>query len=384
MLNFTFVQSVRILNGKGCISQIGELLKQVGYQKAFVVCDKILETNGVLDKIRKSFADSRISSVIYTDVRPDPPADLIEKGAMLCKAESCDCVIGIGGGSSIDTAKGINILRFNPGSVLEYAQKPMQHCSGLIAIPTTAGTGSELSNGAIVSDPEHDVKMPIMCLENMPEYAVLDPELTMTMPYRLTLLTGLDTFSHCYEAYTSSLSNPMTDLICEKMLETVVEYLPVALAEPENCEAREKMQYAASIGGWMLYNACAHVGHSIAHVLGAKLHIIHGAACAYDTSVVLKAISTAVPAKVRKIGELLGAEYTGAENPEEIGVKAAQAYQAFVKRLKLDPIQVDSSSIDDTLLAELVQSVVNEPFAGLTPVKIEEALAEKMLREILF
>ncbi|MDE7122170.1 MAG: hypothetical protein K2O42_08435, partial [Oscillospiraceae bacterium] len=107
-------------------------------------------------------------------------------------------------------------------------------------------------------------------------------------------------------------------------------------------------------------------------------------ACAYDTPVVLKTISTAVPAKVRKIGELLGAAYTGAENPEEIGVKAAQAYQAFVRQLKLDPIQIDSSSIDDTLLAELVQSVVNEPFAGLTPVKIEKALAEKMLREILF
>lgn len=381
MLEFTFVQSVKILNGAGSINKIGELLNTAGYKKPLIVCGNSVKKNGTLDKIYASFKEYGIKSVVYNKVLPDPPAEIVDEGARISKENGCDCVIGLGGGSSIDTAKGINVLRFNEGSILNYAAKPMKHCTGLIAIPTTSGTGSELSNGAIVSDTVNNLKMPIMCIENMPEYAILDPELTVSMPKKLTLLTGLDTFSHCYEAYTSKLSNPLSDIVCEKLLEIIVTYLPKALENPEDIEAREKLQCASALGGFMLYNACAHVGHSIAHVIGAKLHIIHGAACAYGTPSVLKAISPVVPEKVKKIGTILGAKFTGNESEAEIGEKSAEAYRKFTDSIGLE--KIEKFELDSKEFSDIAQAIVKEAFAPLSPVTIDKELAEKMLAETL-
>ena len=381
MLNYTFVQSVKVLTGAGCISNIGEACEDHGYKKAFLVFDEGVRNAGIIDKIEKSLKLNKVSYVEYSKVLPDPPSDIIEAGADLCKQEKCDCVIAIGGGSSIDTGKGINILRFNEGKILDYAAKEMKVCHGLITVPTTAGTGSELSNGAIVSDSKTGEKIPVLCFNNMSEIALVDPQLTVGMPYRLTLLTGLDVFSHCAEAYTAVSSNPMTDLLCEKMMETVHTYLPKVLENPGDEYAREKMQCAASIGGWMLYNCCAHVGHSIAHVLGGHFHIVHGAACAYGMPAVLKLIATATPEKVKYIGEVLGAKYAGSESDEEIGSKAAEAYLKFVSDLKLPEKQF--GKIDEEEFELLVDAVVNETFAGFSPVEINEKTASRLLREVM-
>lgn len=382
MVEYSFVQSVKVVTGAGSVAKTGEVLKDAGYKKAFLVYDIGMKQIGVIDKIEDSLKSCGIGYVEYDKVLPDPPADMVDAGADICKAESCDCVIGIGGGSSIDTAKGINILRFNDGKILDYATKPMKLCRGLITIPTTAGTGSELSNGAIVSDTVKDIKMPILCVNNMSEYTILDPQLTAGMPYRLTLFTGLDVFSHVAEAYTSILANPMTDLVCEKMMETVVTYLPMVLEQPDNLAAREKMQCAASIGGWMLYNASAHVGHSLAHVLGAKFHIVHGAACAYGLPAVLRRIAVPLPEKVRYIGTLLGASYTGEETPEEIGQKAAEAYVTFTAKLQLPGIE--DYKVSEAVLEELAEDVAAETFAGLAPIPVTKEAAKEMLKEILF
>lgn len=382
MLNYTFVQSVKVLTGKGSINNIGEACKDHGYKKAFLVFDKGIKSAGVVDKIESALEAKGVSFVEYNKVLPDPPSDMIDEGAELCKKEGCDCVIAIGGGSSIDAGKGINILRFNDGKILDYVTKEMKHCSGLITVPTTSGTGSELSNGAIVSDSKTGQKIPVLCFNNMSEITVLDPELTAGMPYKLTLLTGLDVFSHCVEAYTANSSNPMTDLLCEKMIATVHEYLPKVLENPTDLDAREKMQCAASIGGWMLYNCCAHVGHSIAHVLGGYFHLIHGQACALGLPPVLKLISSAVPDKVKYIGEVLGAEFSGLETNEEIGEKAAKAYIEFSSSLKLP--QADFGEVSDEEFNALVDMVVNEPFAGFTPVKIDSETATKLLKEVIY
>lgn len=382
MVEYSFVQSVKVVTGAGSVAKTGEVLKDAGYKKAFLVYDLGMKQIGVIDKIEDSLKSCGIGYVEYDKVLPDPPADMVDAGADICKAEGCDCVIGIGGGSSIDTAKGINILRFNDGKILDYATKPMKLCRGLITIPTTAGTGSELSNGAIVSDTVKDIKMPILCVNNMSEYTILDPQLTAGMPYKLTLFTGLDVFSHVAEAYTSILANPMTDLVCEKMMETVVTYLPIVLEQPDNLAAREKMQCAASIGGWMLYNASAYVGHSLAHVLGAKFHIVHGAACAYGLPAVLRRIAVPLPEKVRYIGTLLGAAYTGEETPEEIGQKAAEAYAAFTAKLQLPGIE--DYKVSETVLEELAEDVAAETFAGLAPIPVTKEAAKEMLKEILF
>lgn len=379
-INDTFVQKVKIINGRGSLKQLGALLQEIGYRKAFLVFDQGMQKTGWIDKAVKSLEEAGIDYVKYDKVVPDPSAQIIDEGADICKAKECDCVIGLGGGSSIDTAKGINILRFNAGKILEYQTKPMQLCTGLITIPTTSGTGSELSNGAIITDTKTNKKAPILCANNMSEYAILDPELTVAMPYNLTLMTGLDVFSHALEAYTTVAANPLTDLICEKLMETVVIYLPKALENPDDMEAREKMQCAASIGGWMLYSVGSHVGHSIAHVLGAHFHIAHGAACAYGVPAVLQMIAPAATKKVSYVGQLFGVHYTGLEDQNEVGKLAAEAYQNFVKDLRLPTIETAHFSVN---LTDLAEEIVQEPFAAFTPVKVDQEHALMMLQEIL-
>lgn len=381
MLNYSLVQSVKVLAGRGTINNIGQLLNEAGYKKAFLVYDEGMKTTGIIDRIIENIKEQKIEYVLFDRVQPDPPAEIVNLGGRLCKETKCDCVIGIGGGSSIDAAKCINILRFNEGDILDYTTKHINKCNGLITIPTTSGTGSELSNGAIISDVENNVKVPLPTVNSMSEYTILDPELTIGMPIGLTVMTGLDVFSHAAEAYTSVLNNVSIDLICEKILETVVEYLPLAAENGNNIEAREKMQIAASLGGWMLYNAAAHVGHSIAHVIGSTYHLPHGLACAYGFPSMVKFISEATPNKVKNIGKILGAKFIGNETNYEIGEITARAYIEFTESLGLKPIK--DYNLDLTNIDILVESIVNEPFAGLSPLKVTKESAELMIKETL-
>ena len=381
-MNFTMTQNVRMLEHPGAAGRIGELMAEAGYRKAFLVCDEGIVKFGIADIVRDSITKAGLGSVLFAKVLPDPPAELVDEGAGICRSEGCDCVIGIGGGSSIDTAKGINILRFNEGRILDYADPsvPMKRASGLIVVPTTSGTGSELSNGLIISDVRNAVKVPILATAGMSEYAVLDSSLTMGMPAGLTAVTGLDVFSHACESYTSVLSCTASDLVCEKIMETVAEYLPTATLSGSNEEARRRMLCAASLGGWMLACASAHVGHSAAHVLGAHFHIPHGKACAMTLPETMRIAAEALPGKIMRVGSLLGADFTGNESPAEIGSKAAAAYDAFRSSLGVELPSLEKPSPEG--LASLTAEIVAEPLASLSPVPVTEEVAARILDSV--
>lgn len=381
MINFTFIQHVKVVTGKGCFANIGQLLNECCYKKAFIVTTKGMVKRGTIAKLENLLTSANISYIIYDEVLPDPSSDIIDNGAAICKENGCDCVLAIGGGSCIDAAKGINILRFNNGSILDYTQKPIEPCKNLIVIPTTSGTGSELSNGAIVSDSKNHVKLPIGCVDCMPEYAVLDPELTVSMPKKVSVDTGLDAFSHAFEAYTSILSNPMTDIVCEAVMDTVVRNLPKVCENPNDIDAREKMQMSAAIAGWMLYNCAAHVGHSYAHVIGAYFNIAHGQACAYGVPAVLNLISETVPSKIKRIGEILGVKFDENDSTQNITDKTITAYKDFVSNLGLNPVL--DKTLTDTDIQKISDMIANEAFAGLSPVKITSEIAKNLLNNTL-
>lgn len=380
MVHYTCMQNVKIMVSEGCHKDMGAALKESGYKKAFVVYDGGVKAAGVIDKVLDSLKAAGIEYVEFDKVLPDPPAYVVDEGGDICIKENCDCVIGIGGGSAIDTAKGINILRVNGGHILEYANpdKEMKKSLGLMSVPTTSGTGSELSNGLIISDTENNIKVAILVVNGMSEFAVIDPAFSAGMPKGLTMMTGLDVFSHAAEGYTTILANPMTDMITKTLMENVVAYLPRAVADGSDMEARTKMHIAASLGGWMLANSSAHVGHSIAHVIGGRYHIPHGACCAYSLPVVLEAISTTLPEKIQDIGKILGAAYDGTETAEEIGKKAAEAYKKFAYEV-VGVKKVEEYVSEKADIAGLAERVVKEPLAGLAPVKVTNELANKML-----
>ena len=201
-MDFTLYQKVKVISGRGSAKQIGSMIQEEGYCLPLLVFEEGLRNTGIIDVVENSLAESGISYHEFNQVKPNPTDMIVEKGARFCRQMKCDCVIAIGGGSSIDTAKGINVLRFNEGSILDYETKEVKSCSGFIAVPTTAGTGSELSQGAIVSDSKTEQKklIPTDSFEN--EYAILDPLLTQKLPANQTAFTGLDAFSHATEAYT--------------------------------------------------------------------------------------------------------------------------------------------------------------------------------------
>jgi len=379
-MEHVFIQSVKVIPGAGAIKKLGALCQECGYKKPLLVFDEGIRQAGIIAKVEASLKEANIEFIEFDKVVADPPSHIVDEGAELCKKENCDCVIGVGGGSPIDTAKGINILRFNEGKILDYLTTPYKKTSGLITIPTTSGTGSELSNGAIISDLEKDTKNLILCVDNMSEYCILDPELTMGMPVGPTMMTGLDTFSHAAEAYTTTAANMMTDPICETVMRKVVEFLPLAIKDGRNLEARTQMQAAAATGGWMLYNAMAHLGHSIAHVVGANYHVIHGAACSYGFPPMIKEVANVLPQKVRKIGEILGAEFTGNETEKEIGEKTAKAYIAFRDSLGLKPIASWNINLEDP--KALAKQIASEATNAFAPFEVSEEMCQRIVNEM--
>lgn len=372
MLNFRLLQRTKVLCEKGAVKQLPELLEYAGYHKPFLVFDRGIGATPIIPHITGILDQAQISYVAYDKITPDPTADLIDEGARLCLSSRCDCIIAIGGGSVMDSAKGIDVMCHNKGSILDYVghEENIVPASCLICIPTTSGTGSELSNWIVVTDLLEGEKHPINVINTMASYAILDPSLVLDLPAPITAATGLDVFSHAFEAYTSLNANIATDLICEKIMETVINWLPIAVKDGHNLEARQRMMVAASYGGWMLVDGLVHIGHCIAHEIGAAFHIPHGAACAYAFPPMVRHIKYTSTQKIKYTGTLLGADFTDRDTPEEIAGKTCEAYLHFRDKIIGLP-SVETWHPDLTAVnVEMANHILKDPITSLTPEKV--------------
>lgn len=380
-MDYKLVQKTKVLVTDDLPKTILSILKETQYKKPLIVMDSFLKEVVIVKRLQVKLTENNIQFSIYNKVVSDPPTTVVDEGAEFFKAQDCDSLIAIGGGSAIDVARGINIVRINGGKISEYvtASNEIKDCPGLIAVPTTSGTGSELSNALIVTDTENQTKLAVLANNAVSEFAVLNPELVMTLPKGMTIATGLDAFSHAAEGYTSTLASPVTDAICEKIMYLLVEYLPKVIEDGQDREARERVMVAATLGGWMLNNAGTHAGHSVAHVIGSKYHMPHGMACAYALPGVLQFIAPVRSKKVKEIGLILGAEYPADPTDTEIGRITAIQYREFRdKVLGMKPF-TDFNISDDELLTN-IESVVNERFAGNTPKQIDQEGAMMLLK----
>ncbi|ARJ72295.1 alcohol dehydrogenase [Latilactobacillus sakei] len=380
-MDYKLVQKTKVLVTDDLPKTILSILKETQYKKPLIVMDSFLKEVAIVKRLQVKLTENNIQFSIYDKVVSDPPTTVVDEGAEFFKAQDCDSLIAIGGGSAIDVARGINIVRINGGKISEYvtASNEIKDCPGLIAVPTTSGTGSELSNALIVTDTENQTKLAVLANNAVSEFAVLNPELVMTLPKGMTIATGLDAFSHAAEGYTSTLASPVTDAICEKIMYLLVKYLPKVIEDGQDREARERVMVAATLGGWMLNNAGTHAGHSVAHVIGSKYHMPHGMACAYALPRVLQFIAPVRSKKVKEIGLILGAEYPADPTDTEIGRITAIQYREFRdKVLGMKPF-TDFNISDDELLTN-IESVVNERFAGNTPKQIDQEGAMMLLK----
>lgn len=378
MISYRLVQKTKVIEGIHSALQLPELCKQEGFSKPFLVFDQGIARAGISGKIEKILKDAGIPFISYDKITPDPQCHLVDEGAALCKAEGCDSIVAIGGGSTMDAAKGMNVMRVNEGKILDFVgnEEKMKAASGLICLPTTSGTGSELSNWIVITDSDEGSKHPINVKNSMCEYAILDPTLTLGVPANVTAATGLDVFSHAFEAYTSTLCNPMTDLICEKLMEDIITWLPKAVQDGSDIYAREKMMVCASYGGFLLVDCLVHIGHCIAHEIGAQFHIPHGAACAYAFPPMVSHIARDRSEKIRYVGELFGVHYSGEETAEEVAEKMIQAYVTFRdKVVGLPGIDIYKPELKKVNY-EMAEHILKDPITAMTPsaVAIEDIL----------
>jgi alcohol dehydrogenase class IV len=379
-MDVKLLQRVKVLDTDHLAQTVLEVLQTEGYQRPLFVMDSFLAQVPLVQETQALLEKSGITVSVFDQVVSDPPAQTIRDGVTAFGAAHADSLIAIGGGSSIDVARGINIVRVNGGDILDYTdtQKSIEPCPGLIAIPTTSGTGSELSNALVVTDVATEKKVAILADNAVSEYAILNPDLLLSLPKKMTIATGLDAFSHAAEGYTSRLASPVTDAICEKVMFLLYNYLPRAVENGHDREARQRVMVAAALAGWMLNNAGTNAGHSMAHILGSKYHLVHGEAVAYALPGVLEQVAPLLPHKVAEIGQILGVTYAPTDTLSERCNQAIKAYQHFRDDLVgLHPF--NDYRISEEELVTNAEAVANEQFAGNTPGEMNKQVATKLL-----
>ena len=298
-----FVSNAISYHGKGAIQEIPGLVAAKGFKKAFIATDPDLVKFGVTKKVTDILDANGMAYEVYSDIKPNPTIENVQSGVAAYKASGADYMITVGGGSSMDTGKAIGIIINNPEFAdvrsLEGVAPTKNRTVYTIAVPTTAGTGSEVTEYAVVTDLAKGVKYPLADYELLPDMAIVDADMMMNAPKGLTASSGIDAVTHALEAYASMLATGYTDGLALRSLKLVFENLPRAYDNgPTDPRARENMANAATMAGMAFANAFLGVCHSMAHKLGAFHHLPHGVANALMIEEVIRFNSSEAPVKM--------------------------------------------------------------------------------------
>lgn len=272
-----FIPSVNVI-GNGALNDAMNTMKEYGYRRALIVTDAVLNKLGVAGNIQKRLQEFDILSVVFDGTHPNPTTVNVEEGLEMLRANDCDCVISLGGGSPHDCAKGIALVASNGGDIRDYegVDRSAKPQLPMIAINTTAGTASEMTRFCIITDVTRHIKMAIVDKHVTPVLSVNDSSLMEGMPKGLTAATGMDALTHAIEAYVSIAATPITDACALKAITMIVENLPTAVEHGSNSEAREAMAYAQFLAGMAFNNASLGYVHAMAHQLGGFYDLPHG------------------------------------------------------------------------------------------------------------
>ncbi len=264
--------------GNGAIKKLPDHVKAFNGSKVLIVCDPGVLNAGVVARLSEPLNSAGIPYVIFSEIEPDPAIDSVDKGLHIAKEESCDIVIGVGGGSSLDTAKAVGLMLNNPGHIRDYVGIDMvpNPSVPVIAVPTTAGTGSEITIWSVLSDKEQKVKLSVGSVYNCPDLALADPELTTTLPPHITAATGMDALTHALESYVNTATQPISEGLSVQSMKMIADNLCLAVVQGENLEARSNMLLASLIAAMAFNSTRLGLAHALAIPLGAHFKIPHG------------------------------------------------------------------------------------------------------------
>jgi len=331
MTSAFFIPTVNLM-GAGCLKDAADSIQSKGFKKGLIVTDKILNQIGVVKKVQDLLTERDVETVVFDGTQPNPTISNVNDGLALLKANDCDFVVSLGGGSPHDCAKGISLVAANGGKIGDYegvdqSAKPMLP---LVSINTTAGTASEMTRFCIITDEERHIKMAIVDKHTTPLVSVNDPELMLAKPASLTAATGMDALTHAVEAYVSTAATPITDAVAIKAIELIQAHLRTAVKDGSNLEAREQMAYAQFMAGMAFNNASLGYVHAMAHQLGGFYDLPHGVCNAILLPHVQRYNAQVVPARLRDVAKALGVNVEGM-TPEQGADAAIEAIVSLAK-----------------------------------------------------
>jgi alcohol dehydrogenase class IV len=351
--------------GGGAFAETSKVLSDLGLKRPLIITDAFLSKHGLADRLA-DLLKLGDGVRIFSGAVPDPTSGSIDAGLAYIKEHDHDCVIGLGGGSSIDTAKAVAVLAVHGGPMRKYKTPFLQNAPGLpiIAIPTTAGTGSETTRFTVITDDPSGEKMLCTGVGYVPTAAIVDYELTLEKPKRLTADTGVDSLTHAIEAYVSRRANPFADGFALTAMEAIWKSLPVAYVEPSNRAARETMMLAATQAGIAFSNSSVALVHGMSRPIGAHFHVPHG----MSNAMLLPAITTfSVPGNERRYADC--ARIMGIAKSDVSDEAAAAALVRALRQLnsQLEVPTPEKLGIDKKQWFAAIPTMVEQAIASGSP-----------------
>lgn len=357
---FEFGLHTQIYFGIGRLRELPSIIQKYKYNNILICTDPGIANSGALDRLETILKSGNINYEVFTEVEPDPTFRVVNKVKQIYQEKNCDAMIGLGGGSSIDTAKGVSIAVANQGDLTQFEGKNQVPNRGpdIIAIPTTAGTGSEVTHATVLKDEERKYKMGILSEHLHPKAAILDPELLTTLPRGLAAITGMDALSHAIESYTSNQAQPITEALGKHAIELIGKWLRPFVADRTNLEAASNMMLASTIAGSAFIWGRVAAVHALSHPLGGRYNIAHGLANSLLLPVVMEYNLSSNFQKFKSIAALLG------ENVQDLNDRTAAGRSVKAVNELITDLEIPKSlkEINIELPEEEIQVVAQEAF----------------------
>ena len=360
-----FFVSSDVTFGKNAAKELPRILKEFKAKNVMVVYDAGVKMAGIAEKVLAEVEKADVKVTVFDGVIPNPTNEVVEEAAEIAQRENIDVFVAVGGGSSIDLTKAVNILMTNPGPIGQYGGIGLvkEPVLPLIAIPTTAGTSSEITNVVALTDTKAVCKYVIIDNKIVADKVIADPEFTKTMPAGVTAATGMDAITHAVESYISNMSTALTEYHSIKALQIFHEYLPKAVANGADMEAREKMMLGCLIAGFGFSNANLGLVHGIAHTLSAHFHLAHGVANATVLPYVMEYNADSCPEKMVDLAKAIDLPVSG--NLEKDKYLLSEELLKMTKTVGIKTLS--ELGIEEKDFDMIAEDVLKEPVLGFNP-----------------
>lgn len=374
-----FIVPGKIISGSGALEAAESALGSFG-KKALIVTDKVMIDLGNCAKVEAALKNEGVDYVIYSDITGEPTDVMIDGGVKVYKENGCDFIVALGGGSPIDSMKAIASLIENGGSISDYMGKVIDvPVPPMVAIPTTAGTGSEATQFTIITDTKKDIKMLLKGAVLMPTLAIIDPQFTMTAPPKITAATGLDALCHAVEAYTSRKAQTLSDTFAVSAVKRIFKFLPVAFKDGKNEEARVEMSVAALEAGIAFNNASVTIIHGMSRPIGALFHVAHGLS---NAMLMKECLKFALPGAYDRFADLGRA--IGAAKDEDSDEAAAEKFLTEIENITkvLETPTLEEYGIDREKFFSVIDKMAFDAMASGSPQNTMREVSEEDVKQI--